>query len=225
MSHMSWPSGGLDGGNCPSTHPIAYPQLFYEFIYPVGKFPFNTTAGAVNYALANGDTTGYGFHGDFISGWPHDDGKGVNVLQTAIQTCNGATGLGVGGVLSDCPAFVPYINNAAANACRPENPLVDENIGANGPISQLPGNNPLWTTQTTKPSIEGYTDNATYVSSTPALTSGWSDLGCFKEPTGARALTAASWVADSMTRNGCVGEGRSQNICSRIFVDWKFCNR
>jgi hypothetical protein len=98
-SHMAWASGGLDGGDCPASHPIAYPELFYEFVYPVGQFPFNTTAGAINWVLANGDTTGYGFHGDFISGWPHDDGNGVNVLESAIQTCNGDTGLGIGGVL------------------------------------------------------------------------------------------------------------------------------
>ncbi|KAH8090923.1 hypothetical protein HD553DRAFT_279680 [Filobasidium floriforme] len=203
-SHMAWASGGLDGGDCPDTHPIAYPELFYEFVYPVGQFPFNTTAGAINWVLANGDTTGYGFHGDFISGWPHDDGNGVNVLESAIQTCNGDTGLGIGGVLDDCPAFLPHINNAAAQACIPENPLVSENIGDHGPLDRLPGNNPLWVGTGPKPSFSDYTESAGFVDVQETLTTGWSDLGCFAEPKGSRALTAASTTSDSMTRNTCI---------------------
>lgn len=29
-SHMAWPSGGVNGGSCPSTHPVHLPMLFYE---------------------------------------------------------------------------------------------------------------------------------------------------------------------------------------------------
>ncbi len=41
QSHMAWPSGGVDGGECPSTHPVHLVSLFYEFIFEVQNFPFN----------------------------------------------------------------------------------------------------------------------------------------------------------------------------------------
>lgn len=80
---MAWPSNGITGGDCPSTHPIVYPRLFYEFEFYTRNAPF--TAGAENYVLSFGDTTGLGFHADFIAGWPEDDGTGANVLEQALD--------------------------------------------------------------------------------------------------------------------------------------------
>lgn len=123
-SHMAWPSGGVDGGDCPSTHPVRLVSLFYEFIYNVQDFPFNG-AGNVTWVFATGDTTGYSMHGDFVNGWP-SLANGTNVLQEALDQCNQDNG--VGGELNNCPPFVPYIDSASASACKPLNLLVDEDV-------------------------------------------------------------------------------------------------
>lgn len=81
-----------------------------------------------------------GFHGDAILSWDSDS-AGNSVLQAALDCCNANNG--VGGVLENCPPFVPFLDSRGANACTPENPLVNEDIGDGHDISALPGNNPV----------------------------------------------------------------------------------
>jgi len=107
---------------------------------------------------------------------------------------------------------LPHINTAAAEACIPENPIVKENIGDAGPLDRLPGNNPLWIGTGPKPSFSDYSEKATFQAVSEPLTDGWTDLGCFAEPSGARALTAASTTSNSMTRNTCIGEYQSCHL-------------
>ncbi len=63
-SHVSYPDR-YNGGDCPATHPVRLPGLFYEAFYSVDQFPHGQ--GTQPFVLANGDPTGYGFHGDFVS--------------------------------------------------------------------------------------------------------------------------------------------------------------
>jgi len=106
QSHMAWPSGGVSGGDCPASHPKHLVTLFYEFIFQVQNFPFNN-GSQPTWVWSNGDATGYGLHADFINGWPSLI-NGTNVLQQAINQCNANNG--VGGMLGNCPPFVPYLN-------------------------------------------------------------------------------------------------------------------
>jgi hypothetical protein len=39
-SHMSYPIGSPEGGDCPSSHPVKIVNLFYEFTSDVGRFDF-----------------------------------------------------------------------------------------------------------------------------------------------------------------------------------------
>jgi hypothetical protein len=66
-SHMSYPIGSPEGGDCPGSHPHKLINLFYEYVYDVGSFDFR--AGESNWVFANGDTTGLAMHADFINGW------------------------------------------------------------------------------------------------------------------------------------------------------------
>jgi hypothetical protein len=61
---MAYPSR-TDIGDCPSTHPVRLPGVFFEAIYAVSQFPHGQ--GTQPFVLSNGDPTGYGFHGDFVS--------------------------------------------------------------------------------------------------------------------------------------------------------------
>jgi hypothetical protein len=67
-SHMSYPVGGsYRVGNCPWTHPVRIPQVMTEFTYGTSSWAAGTPLKG-NLAWANGDTTGYGVHADFVAG-------------------------------------------------------------------------------------------------------------------------------------------------------------
>jgi len=117
--HVSYPyKGAYNGGVCPSSHPVAIFSIFYEFF-----FVTNTFNDYNRFAFSCGDPTGYGFHGDFIMGWTDRD-----KLQNAHPTCNAG----------NCPT----LGNQAANAQKLIHPAIyEEEVGLNGPIKTLPGNN------------------------------------------------------------------------------------
>jgi len=123
-SHVAYPAiGDFNGGVCPKSHPVAIFSIFYEFRFHTQPFPDNLNK---NFAFANGDPTGYGYHGDFIMGWTNR-----TALQHAHETCINA---------ADCPTL--------GNQGIKSQPLIypaiyEEEIGLNGTIAKLPGNNPV----------------------------------------------------------------------------------
>jgi len=70
-SHVSYPAGANQRqGPCPWSHPIRLPQIMLEYTWsPSAWAPGVPTKGKL--AWANGDTTGYGLHADFINGYVH----------------------------------------------------------------------------------------------------------------------------------------------------------
>ncbi|GAA5905139.1 uncharacterized protein JCM6883_004978 [Sporobolomyces salmoneus] len=128
FSHMAYPIGG-ESGPCPSTHPVRLVTLFYEIMWSVD--PWNAyRSQAMNttqpFVLAQGDATGYGYHGDFFNGWDRE------VLQEAIDTCTSDSG-----VIEYCKVFDLY---DASHTCR-KTPDVDEVVL--GTLPALPGCNPV----------------------------------------------------------------------------------
>jgi len=103
---------------CPESHPVALFSIFYEFFFNTGGFKDN------KFAFANGDGTAYGYHGDFIMGWTNRD-----LLQTAHKDCVSA---------ADCPK----LGNQPGKPQKLIYPAIyEEEVGLNGPIHSLPGNN------------------------------------------------------------------------------------
>lgn len=88
-SHVAYPNLVMTG-TCPEGYETQLVSLFYETIW--NTYAFKDVDGY--FALANGDPTGFGYHGDFMFGW--DDG----VLQEAVDTCTSATG-----IVDDCELF------------------------------------------------------------------------------------------------------------------------
>lgn len=88
-SHVAYPSLVMDG-TCPEGFETRLVSLFYETIW--NTYAFKDFDGY--FALANGDPTGYGYHGDFMHGW--EDG----VLQKAVDTCTNESGN-----VEDCSVF------------------------------------------------------------------------------------------------------------------------
>jgi Domain of unknown function (DUF1996) len=66
-SHVAYPVGKVQGGKCPDTHPKRLFSLFYEVTYRTDAFANMWYGDAQPFVFANGDPTGYGFHGDFVS--------------------------------------------------------------------------------------------------------------------------------------------------------------
>ncbi|KAI1080460.1 hypothetical protein F5B20DRAFT_98054 [Whalleya microplaca] len=128
-SHVAYPVGNA----CPSTHPVAIPQVFYETYWDTR--PFNDKSqwpedGSQPFVWSFGDQTGYGIHGDYVFGWKGD------ALQRAMDTnCN-----------SDLFANRINCNTLetqsleAANTCVKQT-TVDESI--DGWMAQLPGGMPV----------------------------------------------------------------------------------
>jgi len=120
-SHVAYPAiGDYNGGVCPQSHPVALISIFYEFFFDTSPYT------DLKFAFANGDPTAYGYHGDFIMGWTDRD-----LLQTAHRDCVGP---------SDCPK----LGNQASQTRPLIHPAIyEEDLGLNGPIRALPGNNPV----------------------------------------------------------------------------------
>lgn len=146
-SHMSYPMGGsMRDGQCPITHPVRVPTIQLEYTwYPSNYAPGVALAG--NLIWANGDTTGYGIHGDFVNGW------NTAVLAAALNS----TACGIGGgqsiAVANCPIFAQYINDNAAANCKPDRGILAEPVSNADlyPLTKLPGCNPTWGATGAKP--------------------------------------------------------------------------
>lgn len=91
--HQSYVAYPIDG-KCLSIHPCAIPTLFME--------SYNSFAGTGFPAqgqimLSNGDTTGYGFHGDFVNGFSTGSEKTKSSLVRGLEECGDALNRAAGG--------------------------------------------------------------------------------------------------------------------------------
>ncbi|KAJ9474295.1 DUF1996 domain-containing protein [Pseudozyma hubeiensis] len=105
MSHVIYPNGDIGSGDCPASHSIRLPTLFYEYIWDVGN---TNNEGNSSWVLANGDAFGYSFHADFFANWNE------TTLQDAIDDCSGD----LFGDIEKCPALARTVDRKAASACR-----------------------------------------------------------------------------------------------------------
>ncbi|OJZ82274.1 hypothetical protein ASPFODRAFT_64309 [Aspergillus luchuensis CBS 106.47] len=112
-SHMAYPSLVMDG-DCPDGFETRLVSLFYETIWDT--YAFKDKQGT--FVLANGDPTGYGYHGDFIYGWES------GVLQQAVDECTNLSGR-----VEDCDLFHLQTDaeQAQCNFTMPEE-LKSENV-------------------------------------------------------------------------------------------------
>lgn len=124
-SHVAYPST-VNNGDCPKGYETRLVSLFYETIWDT--YAFKDHDGY--FALANGDPTGYGYHGDFIFGW--EDG----VLEDAVKKCTNPSGM-----VEDCPVF-DLQSQSDSQQCTFEMPseLKEENVmmhhdGLPGPMT------------------------------------------------------------------------------------------
>ncbi|KAH8733819.1 hypothetical protein BGZ61DRAFT_474462 [Ilyonectria robusta] len=121
-SHVAFPDLVMTG-TCPDDYPVRIPSLMYEVIWDTASY----TDRNGQFVIANGDTTGYGYHADFIMGWDSD------FLQTAVDTCTNASGR-----IEDCPVF-NVVDESEAETCEMTLPDALAKEDVEGPMSELPG--------------------------------------------------------------------------------------
>ncbi|GJC90610.1 hypothetical protein ColLi_13448 [Colletotrichum liriopes] len=122
-SHVAYPDLVIDG-TCPDGFETSVPNLLYEVIWNTNAFKNRNG----RFVIANGDTQGYGYHADFISGWDED------FLQSAVDTCTNLSGR-----IEDCPIF-DLQDEAATAKCEMKIPDIVAKDNVTGPDSILPGN-------------------------------------------------------------------------------------
>lgn len=159
-NNMAFPTNG----DCPAGW-VHTPHLFYEVYWNTPKFAGRWTEGKGKqpFVLANGDPTGYGLHGDFISGWDE------KTLQQMIDNCDaGDSGM------DKCPGLIGGVNDPS-DSCN-INPASNEQVS--GVMKALPGNNPLgvWGGATAADMSGNSTDSA-IAAATSDLAAATSDLG------------------------------------------------
>lgn len=126
-SHVAYPDLVLDG-NCPDGFDVKLPGLFYETIWDTNQF--NGQPG--EFVISNGDVQGFGYHGDFISGWDEP------FLQQAVNTCTNLSGR-----VQDCPLF-SLQSEAKQRSCTMKTPSFVASEKVAGVIGDsLPGNVPI----------------------------------------------------------------------------------
>jgi len=202
QSHVAYLSG-MDNGVCPPGYPVLLPHIFLEIIY----FP-NTVAkndGGM-FAFSQGDTTGYGFHGDFLNGWD------PQVQEAAIKQCMGANATN-NGAIGACPPLAasedPYFNQNC-----PEQPAVI-NEKVHGLISVLPGCNPptggpqrasqnICPVQPTVNNVDNQDYKNRSVAAVGDKVGTWQYMGCALDNSTPRPLVGSSYYDNTnMTIESC----------------------
>ncbi|RGP78004.1 glyoxal oxidase precursor [Fusarium longipes] len=122
--HVAFPDLVMTG-TCPKDYPVRLPSLMYEVIWNTAAY----TDRNGRFVFANGDTTGYGYHADFVMGWEEE------FLQDAIKTCTSETGR-----IEDCPLF-DVVSEEKAKTCEMKMPKALEHEDCKGPMKSLPGSN------------------------------------------------------------------------------------
>lgn len=198
QSHVAYMSH-IDNGKCPPTHPRQLAHLFYEVLYDVNNIQ-KSNGGF--YVFANGDATGYGFHGDFQNGWDMD------VQTAAMKQCINVSG---SGTISSCAPLQASADPYFAWNCPERLPIVNE--GVKGWVDKLPGCNVVTGFQNARaPSTncpaplndKPPVSNASILNPTPGTMLGkWSYLGCAKDAGASRVLSGPRYGDSGMTIESC----------------------
>ena len=214
-SHMAYPIGHYDNGYCPKSHPVHLISIFYEVIYSTAAFSNRWYGSEHPFVFAQGDRTGYGFHGDFFNGWE------TAALQKAIDTCTDDSGN-----LSDCPVFNTLFSNDQCQACKIP-PSVNEKV--TGVLPALPGCNKPSTGPAYSPPqtcAAGVIGAAKKLFTDVTSSLKWEYVGCANDSVSDRTFSGASTSSNSMTVATCINfcKGKGYSLAGLQYASQCFCD-
>ena len=195
-SHMAYPVGSnYDNGNCPESHPTKLVNIFFEVDYSMSTLLDESGNFNGQLVLAQGDTTGYGLHGDFINGWD------VPYLQEKIESCNAGDNEDA---LPGC--FGELFTNDEQHQCAIP-AMINEQV--TGELKALPGNNPIQNgpgEANVLPSkqLKIFTTTPPPIDYKDMTSKGWAYQGCASDDQSSRALSGSSQTDNNMTVEACI---------------------
>ncbi|KAF9044702.1 hypothetical protein BDZ89DRAFT_1191374 [Hymenopellis radicata] len=200
VRHAINASFGNFGNGCPSTHPITIPMLFFETYWDTNPYASEWVNGKSPFVWSMGDPTGYGYHADYMMGWPEA------TLRSAMAQCNDASGQ-----LSAC-SVLSARSEQDMNDCAVPNRVEEE---LDGWITELPGCNPVQPgpARATMASGCGAPTSTLPASGVTFLKDGipgWTPVGCASENNGETLLTGARTTLSSMTVESCLNYCNTQ---------------
>ncbi|KAF2685079.1 hypothetical protein K458DRAFT_20051 [Lentithecium fluviatile CBS 122367] len=125
--HVAYPSAVETGGTCPEGYDRRLPTMLFETKWDT--YAFKDVPG--EFTFANGDPTGFGYHGDYMMGWDE------TILQNALDMCDNQSGR-----IEDCPVFSSQTElqtETKCTECKMEMPEVLANENCAGPMDALCG--------------------------------------------------------------------------------------
>ncbi|WVQ83580.1 hypothetical protein IAT38_005721 [Cryptococcus sp. DSM 104549] len=189
-SHMAYTDNSIYGA-CPVSHPVRLPAIMLEYVYRTHKLrPGVALKG--NLVWANGDTTGYGLHGDFVNGWDFD------VLTQALTDTRCVTQGEM--TMTACPVLGAYADNAKAAACKPARGVL-ESYTDGVALKALPGCNKPWASGA-KPTCSPAVADPSLPS---ALTGTDGSLVYTGSAYTSNATASATYTANGWKKEGCIG--------------------
>ncbi|KAI9830030.1 MAG: hypothetical protein M1819_005860 [Sarea resinae] len=192
--HVAYPNLVMNG-DCPTGFGVRLPSLFFETIISTDKF----VGKDGQFVLANGDPTGFGYHGDFMSGWE------PSVLQNAVDNC-----LDLSGEVQDCPVF-----DLKSETCSFPMPSELANENTTGPMSGLPGGVAVQSgpAPATKPNSGSATAIASSASSAPTSSATSATLSASYSAASSGASTDAGSLG-GVYAEGKVSGGSSASVAA-----------
>ncbi|WWC68978.1 uncharacterized protein I206_102914 [Kwoniella pini CBS 10737] len=205
-SHMAY-TNNLQYGVCPISHPVRLPGIMLEYTWQTYAYK-NGVPLKGNLIWANGDTTGYALHSDFVNGWD------TSVLEAALNDPACLTGEMT---MTACPTLAMSMNLGTAQNCQPQRGVL-ESYADFAPISSLPGCNLPWASgpkpacnppvgsPTVPNGLKGTDGSLTYsgpsyTNTTTSPPGQWTRQGCIG---GATSLTNSFQYSDAaMTQAKC----------------------
>lgn len=188
MSYPDPSKGNTAGGMCPSSHPVALIHIGAEFGFDTGSLGIVDSSSLI---WSMGDTTGFGGHGDFLQGW-----ENLTALGESFDNC-----VGIG---TDCAwnSFgTPNGEMGTTSNLSPQIIPPYEDIGFQGPISKLPGDNLVYD------GISGPSTRVAESASTPTTLATVTRTSSLTSTTGIGVkfhspTTSSSWPTTSIASSG-----------------------
>ncbi|WWC98914.1 hypothetical protein V866_005808 [Kwoniella sp. B9012] len=188
-SHMKY-TDNLQFGVCPASHPVRIPGIMLEYTWQT--YAYRPGVPLRNKLIwANGDTTGFGLHADFVNGWD------TNVLEKALNDPDCLSG---DMTMTACPTLAMYMNLGTAQSCQPSRGVL-ESYEDFKPIGALPGCNLPWSSGS-KPACNPSVPN-------PSIPNSLKGTDGSLTYSGPSYLTNTSSPPNTWTRQGCIGGSTS----------------